>query len=197
MVPHDQNIRLSGSALTPRRAVLMGQLAVNMPVVCIIGLGFFLADHLKGPAWAPFGLFLATIPAWLWWSFMVPRWRKWARREGADEEQTQYLGERSGLVWPKGSFFEKTEFSSLNNARSEKQIKRASVKKSATTNYWPALLFMGGIYFISFGLSAFRYSRWANAHDALVHPVYHLWAVVVGLLMICLAYWVRNRTEEP
>jgi len=58
-------------------------------------------------------------------------------------------------------------------------------------------LFMGGIYFISFGLSAFRYSRWANAHDALVHPVYHLWAVVVGLLMICLAYWVRNRTEEP
>lgn len=114
MVPHDQNSSPSESALTPRRAVLIGQLVVNLPVVFIIGLAFLLADLLKGPAWAPLGLFLGIIPAWLWWSFMVPRWREWAKRKGADEGQTQYLGQRSGLVWPKGSIFERTELPPRN-----------------------------------------------------------------------------------
>jgi hypothetical protein len=195
MVAHGQNNGPSESSLTPRRAVLIGQLVVNLPVVCIIGSAFLLAYLLKGPIWAPFGLLLGIIPGWVWWSFMVPRWREWAKRRGADEIETQLIGERSGLVWPEGSFFERTEFGSRNKPVAERQIKRGSAKKSATTNYWPALLFVGGIYFASFGVSAFRYSRWDHAHNALVHPVYHPWAIVVGLLMACLAYWARDTAD--
>jgi hypothetical protein len=126
MVPQDQDGSPSGSALTPHRAVLIGQLVVNLPVVCVIGLGFFLAYLLKGPAWAPLGLFVGIIPAWLWWSFMVPRWREWAKRQGADEIETQLIGERSGLVWPQGSIFEKTEFHSRKRTAVESNVKAGS-----------------------------------------------------------------------
>jgi hypothetical protein len=107
-----QNGKPSASALTPERAVSIGQLVVNLPVVSIMGLGGLLAYVLKGPQWTAIGILLGIIPAWLWWSFTIPRWREWAKNQGADEEQTQYLGQRGGLVWPKGSIFEKTEFRS-------------------------------------------------------------------------------------
>ena len=100
----------SKSALTPERAVLLGHLVVSLPLVSIIGLGYLLGYLLGGPGWATIGLFLGVIPAWLWWSISVPRWREWAKHRGADEERTQFLGQQSGLVWPKGSIFEKTEF---------------------------------------------------------------------------------------
>jgi hypothetical protein len=126
MVTDRQSKEPSGSALTPHRAVLIGQLVVNLPVVSIMGLAFLLAYVLKGPTWAPIALLLAVIPAWLWWSFMVPRWREWAKRQGVDENETQLIGERSGLVWPEGSIFEKTEFHSRKSATVERQIERGS-----------------------------------------------------------------------
>jgi hypothetical protein len=48
--------------------------------------------------------------AWLWWSYRVPRWRAWALQQGADPDELQNQAERSGLVWPRGSILEKTEF---------------------------------------------------------------------------------------
>jgi len=75
-----------------------------------MGLGWLLGYVWKGPGWAMIGLLLGVIPAWLFWSISVPRWREWAKRRGADEERIQFLGQRSGLVWPKGSILEKTEF---------------------------------------------------------------------------------------
>jgi hypothetical protein len=56
------------------------------------------------------GLIAGATVAWLWWSATIPRWREWSKTQGADEKETQRLGQLSGLVWPKGSFFEKTEF---------------------------------------------------------------------------------------
>lgn len=79
-----------------------------------MGLGSYLGYALKGSAWTLVGFFFGVILAWLWWSAAVPRWREWAMTRGADEEQTQELGVRSGLVWPKGSMFEKTEFKIRN-----------------------------------------------------------------------------------
>jgi hypothetical protein len=57
---------------------------------------------------------------------MVPRWREWAKRQGADEIETQLIGERSGLVWPQGSIFEKTEFHSRKRPTVERQVKPGS-----------------------------------------------------------------------
>jgi hypothetical protein len=102
--------RSSESPIAPERAVHLGQLVVNLPVVLIIALAAISAFLLGGLGWGMVGVFLGPILGWIWWSFSVPRWRKWAREKGADEELTQALAVRAGLVWPKRHLFEKTEF---------------------------------------------------------------------------------------
>jgi hypothetical protein len=100
----------SGATLSPGRAVMYGHLIVNLRVIFIIALGGLLGYFSKGPTGVLIGLFVGVFPAWLWWSSLIPRWREWAKLRGADELQTQRLGERSGLVWPQASVFQKTEF---------------------------------------------------------------------------------------
>jgi len=52
------------------------------------------------------------------------------------------------------------------------------------------ILFVVGCLLEAYGLSATLYSRWDHAADLQVKPVFHLWAVVVGLLVI--VYSVRS-----
>ena len=105
-------------------AILVGQLVVNLPVMLIIfgvfGVGIVLIVALEAslpslPGWIFFLGVLALIIigpliGWLWWSFSVPRWRKWTLFNGVPEEKLQKWAVATGLVWPKGSIFEKTEF---------------------------------------------------------------------------------------
>jgi hypothetical protein len=98
------------TTLTPRRAVVIGQLVVNVPVLALIVLGYVIARVSMGPSKAIFGVPVGIALAWLWWSAVVPRWREWASTHGADRDQTQHLAEKAGLVWPKGSPLERTEF---------------------------------------------------------------------------------------
>lgn len=54
---------------------------------------------------------LGFVLAWGWWSYSVPRWREWALKQpGVNSEELQKAAEVATLVWPKGHFFEKTEF---------------------------------------------------------------------------------------
>lgn len=105
-------------------AILVGQLIVNLPVMLIIlgayGVGIALLLTLvdKFPFFQGWGfligilvlIIIGPLVGWLWWSFSVPRWRRWAIQNGAPEDQLQKWGVITGLVWPKGSIFEKTEF---------------------------------------------------------------------------------------
>jgi hypothetical protein len=91
-------------------AILTGHLLVNLPVL-IIMCGFVYAGiyHIKDNLWPVFFL-LGFVFAWMWWSFMVPRWRRWALKQGAPEEKLQKWAVATGLTWTKGSIFERTEF---------------------------------------------------------------------------------------
>jgi hypothetical protein len=109
MVDSNKPSEISKPSLSPHRAVTIGQLVVNLPVLAIMVSGFLLADAFRHSYWAFAFAGLGFVFAWLWWSVAVPLWRDWAKRSGADEEETQILGQRSGLVWRKGSVFEKTE----------------------------------------------------------------------------------------
>lgn len=116
----DKQTRLSAES-----AVKRGHLVITLPV-CLLIFGVTIAVGLlikAPPDAAPvtlanlvrsfralIGLLIGTALGWLWWSSGVPRWREWAHENGADDEETQQLAERSLLVWPKGSIFEKTEF---------------------------------------------------------------------------------------
>ena len=90
--------------------ILTGHFLVNLPVLIIMG-GFIYAGiyHIEDNLWMVLFL-LGFILAWIWWSFMVPRWRRWALKQGASEKKLQKWAVATGLTWPKGSIFERTEF---------------------------------------------------------------------------------------
>ena len=109
--------------LTAETAVRRGHLFITFPVtVIMLGLwGLMWALAPRGPrALRPHSagalLLIAVIAisppilAWLWWSFTVPRWRHWALKRGVDGDTLQRLAQSQQLVWPRGSFFERTEF---------------------------------------------------------------------------------------
>jgi hypothetical protein len=46
---------------------------------------------------------------WLWWSFAVTRWRIWAYTHVRNIHELIEVAVNEKLIWPKGSFFERTE----------------------------------------------------------------------------------------
>ncbi|MGH7603758.1 MAG: hypothetical protein ACRENK_07155 [Gemmatimonadaceae bacterium] len=97
--------------MTTHQAILRGHLVVNGPVLLIIGGVAWLASLFTKPAssGAGFGLLAGCFLAWPWWSFAAPRWRRWALAQGVHPVELQQAAVQTGLVWPKGSVFEKTE----------------------------------------------------------------------------------------
>lgn len=107
------------------KAILLGHMIVNLPALTImfvniaigLALAYILADIF--PSMSDWGflavlagfLLIGFILGWMWWSFIVPRWRRWVLQKGTPKDELQRWGVLTGLVWPKGSFFEKTEFS--------------------------------------------------------------------------------------
>jgi hypothetical protein len=49
-------------------------------------------------------------------------------------------------------------------------------------------VFVAGVLVLSYGTAGMQYSRWNHAENALVHPIFHPWAIVVGIAMIVLSY---------
>jgi pyrimidine-nucleoside phosphorylase len=105
-------IRKGATHLTPEKAVAVGTFVVNLPVLAIMIGGFVVSSWLLHGWVALIGSIASIAVAWLYWSLTVPRWRLWAMRSGADAELTQILAQRAGLVWKRGSMFEKTEIGS-------------------------------------------------------------------------------------
>ncbi len=89
------------------KAIIAGQLVVNLPAVGIMFAALFLGSFVVPQFFALLG---GALAAWVWWSFTVSRWREWALHRGIDRERLQKFAFRTGLTWPKGSLFERTEF---------------------------------------------------------------------------------------
>jgi hypothetical protein len=98
---------LPPNAITIWKAIIVGQLVVNVPaVVLMIGAAFV---GMKIVPWQ-IALIAGSLLAWIWWSYTVARWRNWAVRNGYDPDRLQKFAVRTGLTWPSGSLLEKTEF---------------------------------------------------------------------------------------
>ena len=100
------------SPLPATLAVSRGELLINWPVRLFMfagfGVAYFLFDRSADIAGALVGLG-GIAAGWLWWSWFISEWRSWAHSRGADPEDLQELGVAASLIWPKGSFFERTE----------------------------------------------------------------------------------------
>ena len=92
------------------RAILVGTLLVNGPVLMLIFGTSLLGNSLWGAAGAIGGVVLGAAVGWIWWAFMVPRWRAWAVPRVANPAKLHLWAVGVGIEWPKGSRFEKTEF---------------------------------------------------------------------------------------
>ena len=95
-------------------AISRGLSLVNRPVLTIMliqaVIGALVAWVFDHPVVGYSLAFSAPLVAWLWWSYAAPRWRYWALQRGVDAEELQEAAEQANLLWPRGHFFEKTEF---------------------------------------------------------------------------------------
>jgi hypothetical protein len=87
---------------------------VNLPVFIIMfgvmTLCFYLATMKFIPFYfAPISIVLGPCVAWIYWSFAITRWRIWAFSNVDDAEELKALAISGQLIWPDGSFFERTE----------------------------------------------------------------------------------------
>jgi len=89
-------------------AILIGHLIITVPII-IIFLGIFQGRRIFGDYWLILAIVVFVL-AWLWWSYIVPRWRQWAIKKGAPADKLHQAAVATGLEWPKGWIFEKTEF---------------------------------------------------------------------------------------
>ncbi len=63
------------------------------------------------------------ILGWTWWCHSVPRWRRWTHQRGVNPDRLQKWAVITGLVWRKGSWFEKTE----RNLKISAEIQRPDI----------------------------------------------------------------------
>src|SRR5438067_13896771 len=94
-----QAVDCAGPHMSIWKAILIGQLVVNIPAV-----GIMIAALFLGSIVAPWELsvILGSILGWVWWSYTVSRWRDWAQAHGLDPQRLQKVAVRTGLTWPKG-----------------------------------------------------------------------------------------------
>ena len=100
--------------LTVHQAVFLGLIAVNLPAMLLLfGPVAALAvstDALNTQPLLLLAVLVASfLPAWLAWSLLVPRWRLWAYRRVEDIEALKEDAVASGLIWPEGHLFQRTE----------------------------------------------------------------------------------------
>lgn len=96
------------------KAVMKGQLTVNLPVffivMSIMGGACYLSEiELVPPYVMVCGIFLGPLVAWVYWSFAITRWRIWAFSNVDDVHLLKERAIAGQLIWPDGSIFEKTE----------------------------------------------------------------------------------------
>jgi len=124
--------------VTVDKALTRGQLTVNLPVFIIMfgvmGLCFYLAILNYIPFYfAPTSIVLGPAVAWIYWSFAITRWRIWAFSNVDDVHELKALAVSGQLIWPDGSFFERTEIRTKKERilinELEKRFKESKKKK--------------------------------------------------------------------
>jgi hypothetical protein len=103
-----------------RRAIRLGIVWINLPLLPIFLTPLMILKLMFPDAHAVVSgclLLVGFAASWAWWSVNVSLWRRWAASQGLDRDALQREGESSSLLWPKGHFFERTEYDRLQGRR--------------------------------------------------------------------------------
>lgn len=109
--------------VTVNTAIKRGQLSVNLPVMLImfsvLGLCIFLVTDKQAPGYLILAsILLAPLTGWIYWSFVITRWRIWAFTNVDNVHELKSRAISCQLIWPDGHIFEKTEI----RTKKEKEI---------------------------------------------------------------------------
>ncbi|WP_314242998.1 hypothetical protein [Empedobacter tilapiae] len=100
--------------VTVDEAISKGHRMITYPVMVImfgtIGITLYLGSQKLIPAWGfLLGFILAFVFAWLWWSFMITKWRLWAFDNVRNVHELNKRAIQEKLIWSNNSIFGKTE----------------------------------------------------------------------------------------
>jgi len=103
--------------VTVNDAISRGRKMISYPVTAIIfatiALGCFLAVQALVTGWVIVAIIAAGfVAAWVYWSFMITKWRIWAFDNVRNVHELQRKAVEAQLIWNEGSFWEKTEIRS-------------------------------------------------------------------------------------
>ncbi|MCR8561882.1 hypothetical protein KXD93_29775 [Mucilaginibacter sp. BJC16-A38] len=100
--------------VTVDEALARGKKTINYPIAAIqlltVIASFFLMVYLELPGWTiAVGFLTGFIITWVYWSFMITRWRIWAFENVRNVHELKQRAIKEKLIWKDGSIFEKTE----------------------------------------------------------------------------------------
>lgn len=82
------------------RTVLLGHLAITVPVIGVMPLVFFFGLRQYGSSLWPYYISAGLTVGWEWYSVALPRWKRTLLRKGVPAEDIEEAAHRNGLVWP-------------------------------------------------------------------------------------------------
>lgn len=78
--------------------LIKGQLTVNMPIIVIMVLTFFGLLQFADLS-LRLNALIAFAVGWIFWSFLVKNWIKWAMKNNISDEKILKIGKPGLLVW--------------------------------------------------------------------------------------------------
>jgi len=115
--------------VTVNKAIKKGHRIVNYPLYgwMIIGFGLtlYLMTYLKNVWTFPIGFILTFIMMCLWWSITITKWRIWAFTNCRNVHELKRKAINQKLIWPDGSWFEKTE---IRTNRQKIELEKIALK---------------------------------------------------------------------
>ncbi len=94
--------------MTALKAVMLGQLMVNLPLFLIVLITFILCGTLF-PNQPFIGLVAALALGWGWWTLATRRWRAWALARGVPPRELTRMASFTGLASPRDYYNQELE----------------------------------------------------------------------------------------
>jgi len=163
-------------SVTVDQAISRGKRMINLPTFIIIfGVGvlsIYLSIAKLIPEWAMFAAFLgAIILGWIYWSFVITKWRLWAFENVRNVHELQRKAIEAKLIWSEGSFFEKTEIRSSADKQKWASLQSKFEQEDVYTDDYslpdetliyyskPTEFFLMGLYASGIGLGIYLFEN--------------------------------------
>jgi hypothetical protein len=95
-------------AMSAFKAVLIGQVLVNLPLLVIV-LAAFILSGIYFPEQPLVGLIAALVLGWGWWHLATRRWRAWALSKGIPPRDLTRMASFTGLASPRDYYNQELE----------------------------------------------------------------------------------------